>query len=463
MTDLNFEDIIIDIPDIDSDEYQWSTLINQIAEGNVVPVVGPDFLIEKTERGNIYKILIDSLAHKFGVKSNPTTFSQLVYDKNFLIANQNNMDSIYYIINQILLKNVFQPSSLLKRLLSIKQFPFVLTTTFTPIVENAMREVWQDRTVNVLTFSNNPDTTRRAGVGDIASKADMTKPTVYYMFGKCGSDPHRYVVTDLDMLAFCKSWLSDESRPKNLSAQLKDKYLLVLGSNYSDWLFRFIWYSMTMNKAINYKRQGMMINREMPEESLVEFLSRLDTFMPQNKTPQEIIDEIERRLSIYLTANESKRFDHPQKNTDVFISYSRSDSEAAEKLYQALTSKGLNVWYDKKRLEAGSVFMEEIEQAIRSAKIFVPIISRTIEKESKDFHVYRLEWDCAINQQRGMGAGRNFIIPVNEKNFDFYNADIPEGLRRHNSLEYDEKLDFEALCKVVMDKLSVLEKIAVEQ
>ena len=225
---FNFNDIFLDT---DKDEPLWDKLIQQIIDGNVIPVIGADMLIDNNV--NPHQLLVDGIANMFRLTSHPHSFSELIYDPDYTKSNKK--VDIYYQVNKFFAANRFPPSRRLQRLLNIRQFPFVITTSFTPIVEQTMQTIWGDE-LRVMRFNNNPSENH-----DIKSGADLRKPTVYYMFGKVGEGVQKYVLTDVDMLDFCSSWLSNDNRarPKNLFSELKDKYLLMLGNNYSDWLFRF--------------------------------------------------------------------------------------------------------------------------------------------------------------------------------------------------------------------------------
>lgn len=463
--ELNFDIDIIG--GFDPEKNKWDVLIEAAMAGNVVPVIGPDIICEYDDGLNINEVIISTISKQLNLRGPHRTFSQLVYDSEFLgslkklLRNDTlTKDVIYALVNNIFNnpKNVdqyFKPSSVLKRLLNIKLFPFVITTSFSPVVENAMREIWGTRNINVLSFCRNPQKDTKPGVGDIMTAGDMTKPTVYYMFGKTASQPHSYALTDNDMLEFCQSWLSDQTRPRNLCAQLKDKYLLMLGCGYSDWLFRFIWFCM--NKTSDAKTKGLMASDKSTHETLVEYLRRIDTFLPENKTPEEIIAEIEKRIVAYNENHKELRFSKPPKTeTHVFISYSRSDAEIAEKLYRYLSDNGLTVWYDKNNLLGGSEFLDEIETAIEQAKVFLPIFSRNIAKEAMDAHVYRKEWKKALDLQESMG-NRTFIIPIHEDGFDFYSADIPKEMKNHNSISFDESFDFSSILDSINEALNRLD------
>ena len=431
---FNFNDIFLDT---DKDEPLWDKLIQQIIDGNVIPVIGADMLIDNNV--NPHQLLVDGIANMFRLTSHPHSFSELIYDPDYTKSNKK--VDIYYQVNKFFAANRFPPSRRLQRLLNIRQFPFVITTSFTPIVEQTMQTIWGDE-LRVMRFNNNPSENH-----DIKSGADLRKPTVYYMFGKVGEGVQKYVLTDVDMLDFCSSWLSNDNRarPKNLFSELKDKYLLMLGNNYSDWLFRFIWYSMRKSNM----GQGMLAYDHV-DESLINFLERTETFTKQN--PSDVIDQIITRLGKKLQENEQVKFDQPEENMDVFISYSRSDEEVAEALYAALTAQGKRVWFDKHNLTSGGNFMDEIRKAIRTAKYFVPILSENISKEKDQSHVYRNEWDLAI--EVAISMGRTYIIPLAQKGFDFYRAAIPEKMQQHNAIFFDSSESMEEAAEHIIHTMN---------
>lgn len=418
-----FDDIDIDV-DIFSNVQQaaWDKLIDEIVNGNVIPLIGPDILIEG---GDIHKKIVEALAKKFKLLNTPSSFSELVYDHDFLKQVKDNKDSIYGYMNKVFSRpNVFRPSNILKELLSIKQFPFIMVTSFTPIVEEVMKDIWKDE-LRVLKFNNNPSEN-----DDILSETDLRKPTIYYMFGKVGDAAHRYVLTDTDMLDFCTSWLNEgNKRPHKLARIIKDKYLLMLGNNYSDWLFRFIWYSI--RKPGN--GAGLVVAENI-EDELSQFLERNHTFMCNN--PHDVIQEIKSRLPERIQDIEKKKFDSVERGVDVFISYSRSDSAIAEELYRKLSAQGKKVWFDKNNISSGGNFGNEIKEGIQNARYFVPILSKNVENERKESHYYRLEWHEA--GKMAISLGRTFIIPLAESGFSFKEAAVDERIQQYNAIEFSD-------------------------
>lgn len=444
MPDMSIEDDIfdIDITSTDPDEPLWDKLTQHIIDGKVIPVIGPELLM--VNNVNINKFIIDGLGRKLGIAKAPNSYSEIVYSPEYkaMFGKRDvDRDRIYNLVNRIMAKTIFPATPQLERFLSIRQFPFVITTSFAPIVEQTMYKIWKDE-LRVLRFNNNPTQN-----DDINTGADLRKPTVYYMFGKVCEGVKNYVLTDTDMLDYVSSWLSNDNRarPKNLCNELKDKYLLMLGNNYSNWLFRFIWYSMRKPDLSH----GMLAYDSL-DDQLINFLERAETFTRKNTS--EVIDQIISRIDKKLAENELTKFNQPEENMDVFISYSRSDSDVAEKLYETLTAQGKRVWYDRNNLSDGGNFMEEIRKAIRTSKYFVPILSNNITKEKGDSHVYRNEWDTAIDVAISMG--RTYIIPLAEEGFDFYKSAIPEKMQQHNAIFYPKENGIELVVDKIIHKMN---------
>lgn len=446
---------------------RWGELIDAVMQGKVIPVIGADFLVDKDEDqdednvGNLHQQIVDILASSFGVKSKPESFSQLVYDKDFLYGTNNEKDDVYIFINQILNQAIeeeqLSPNKLMMRLLKLRMFPFVITTSFTPVVEMAMREAWPDKEVRVLQFYNDPKLNKIVGKGDIESELDMKQPTVYYMFGKY-SDNKSYVVTDMDMMEYCKKWISGGSNvPRVLTEVIKKRYLLVLGNNYSDWLFRFIWCSM--RPTIETMRSSMMVHDAI-ELSLRGFLDRLQTFI--EKDPEYVVSEIERRVGERLEQQKDKNTEQ-YFETDVFLSYSRRDKEIVDKLFRALSEAGVRVWYDDNDIPGGADWKETFRKGVRNTRLFIPILSKNIEKEYMESHEYRDEWSLAASMANKMGE-RTFIWPLAEIGFDFYNENnrLPDTFKEKNASWYTIADNFKSYAAEVKQKVEEIKQIEEE-
>jgi WD40 repeat protein len=65
----------------------------------------------------------------------------------------------------------------------------------------------------------------------------------------------------------------------------------------------------------------------------------------------------------------------PESSLEVFISYSRADSDFARKLNEALQIQGKTTWFDQESIPPGSDFQQEIYRGIESSANFLFIIS----------------------------------------------------------------------------------------
>jgi WD40 repeat protein len=65
----------------------------------------------------------------------------------------------------------------------------------------------------------------------------------------------------------------------------------------------------------------------------------------------------------------------PLESLDVFISYSRADSDLARKLNDALQIQGKTTWFDQESIASGSDFQQEIYRGIKTCDNFLFILS----------------------------------------------------------------------------------------
>jgi hypothetical protein len=63
----------------------------------------------------------------------------------------------------------------------------------------------------------------------------------------------------------------------------------------------------------------------------------------------------------------------------LFLGYASDDLEAAERIKTALEASGVEVWFDKRRLEAGDDWDQKIRRNVDNCSLFVPIVSRATE------------------------------------------------------------------------------------
>ncbi len=87
--------------------------------------------------------------------------------------------------------------------------------------------------------------------------------------------------------------------------------------------------------------------------------------------------------------------------SSIFLSYSRNDLEAAQRLQEILASEGVDVWRDQDSIYAGEKWPKAIGEGISGQSLFVLLWSHTAAAS----HFVEFEWNTAI-------ALKKLIIPV---------------------------------------------------
>lgn len=421
------------------EERQWDTLFEQIVRGNVIPVIGPDFVHVNDKTSTQFLIDVISQYCQIG-EGLFSSYSQLINDNRYQTSELNQYSDIYASLTDLISDNpkFFSQeaeNALLYKFLSVPYFTFVITTTFDPVVENIMRKIHGER-LRVMYFRN--DASRN---DDLINGEDMRRPTLFYMFGKAERKEHSFVVTDEDLLQFSQTWLRPndsgcKAKPAMISNLLANRYLLVVGQDYQDWLFRFFWYAMK-NENFGKKMSGML-SLKQEDKKLIEFLSRGNAFTRIEPDQEKFVNKVVEGIEAYARNNNVTRDAVPETGTDVFISYSRGDNDLVDILYHVMKSKGLNVWYDHDSLHKGLDFMKQIENAIKNSTFFIPVLTPTILAQAHEEHPYRQEWRFAVNHILNIG-GISYCFPFFEKGFnmDDMRADIPNDLKKHDAFSFD--------------------------
>lgn len=432
----------------------FGAFIEAIKSGNVLLMVGRAYESKANHpgfNGDFYDYLLQRLNQEAGTSC--LDFSDLSHDNRFLLdtQNPNHVRNLHEEIVRIIDESEYSAgedvSDGLLKLLKTGYFRFVFTTSFSPLVETAMREQFGGvRVMNIYDKSNR----------DILTKDDFETPTVYYLFGKAempkeNEAPKKFVATDNDALEVLKKWQLDMGNSA-LLRYTPDKYILTLGCTQDDWLFRFIWYTLKGDRG---KLSRGVIAKYAMSESLSHYL-KLNNILINNDA-----DSLVEKITGALSVPDENRWKMPPKGCDVFISYSRADKEVAEALFESLSAKGLNVWYDRLNLGGthGGEFMTLIKEAIHTSRYFVAILSNTIAQQAQEAHVYRREWQWAKEFKYGLTADcRCFAVVADD--YDIYERQYVDNLdwlaQTDNFVFSSKSPDFSAWAEAIQQKINEL-------
>ena len=218
------------------DDDAWDDLLNFIEEKRVVPIIGPELLKVDTDTGPrlFYDWLADKLAEKLGVDTallpQPYTLNDVVC---WFLSARGRREDTYTRIRSILREFAFEPPKALRQLAEITDFDLFVTTTFDSFIEQAINQqrFGGAQSTEVIAYTPNRIT-------DLPSEREaFQRPVVYHLLGKCSASP-TYVVSDEDMLEFVCALQREHLTPEKLFYELEHSHILLIGSNFSNWLAR---------------------------------------------------------------------------------------------------------------------------------------------------------------------------------------------------------------------------------
>ncbi|HVT73878.1 MAG TPA: toll/interleukin-1 receptor domain-containing protein [Lacunisphaera sp.] len=400
----------------------WDDLLNYIEEKRVIPIIGPELLRVDTEGGP--RLLMEWLAEKLAVRlavatdglSQPLQLNDVVCA---YLANHGRREEAYTRLRSIMREANFAPPAPLRQLAEITDFNLYVSTTFDPLLEQAVNSVRFGGAANTEVIAYAPNR-----VADLpVERDDLQRPVVYHLLGRLSASP-TYVISDEDMLEFVCALQSEHLTPEKLFHALEHNHLLVIGSDFSNWLAR-LFLRMTKRRRLSDPRDvGEILadSHTVRDVRLVSFLQQVSVRTRLFTGAVEFVAELHRR---WMARNGGAhaapaggsaapvRFLPPAREMPeqaVFISYAREDLPAVQKLKAGLDAAGLTTWFDMDRLESGDDYDRKIRGNIARCSYFVPVVSATTQARHEGY--FRREWNYAVDRTRGMADGAVFILPV---------------------------------------------------
>lgn len=411
-------------------ERNWERLLDAIENKRVVPILGENLIHVATESGNrdIRSYLLNNLSEQFSEEQNIRDFSQIEIDihKYNTKGDAGDETDIYYeIFQQLKEASVTLPDQVVK-LFQICNFPLVLTTSYAPRIND------------VLGISeNNVKVYQKKKESDISSMNHGLKNStiLYHLFGKVNAVHKSFLVTDEDLLDYLHCWHNQDTRPPVLEKYLKDKFFLVLGCNYPNWLFRFFWHSIknfSIAPTSDLGMQGVVAldQHHADDQELIGFLSRIKTITVNNTEDfiGELIERYQLRNKDKVITSKSDNIESDTQKHDIFISYASEDFEIAKEIYNLLKSLGANPWFDKKKLEGGELYERTIDKQIKECKRFMPILSQNTLTNERRF--FKKEWTHSI-EELPYRYGTRYICPIVIDNINPFEEDrIPDQFKQ---------------------------------
>jgi hypothetical protein len=419
------------------DDDAWDDLLNYIEERRVIPIIGPELLKVETETGPqlLYDWVAERLAAKLSVDTTalpqPYTLNDVVC---WYLSSHGRREEAYTRIRSILRDANFAPPRALRQLAQITDFDLFITTTFDPLLEQAINaERFQGaQSAEVIAYSPNR-------VADLSAERDqLHRPVVYHLLGRLSASP-TYVISDEDMLEFICALQSEHLTPERLFHELEHNHLLFIGSSFTNWLARLFLRMAKRRRLSDPRDVGEVLadSHSVGDGRLMRFLQQVSVRTRVYSGAEEFVDELHRRWTVRRGAGEviplhgsPQRFLPPEREMPenaIFISYARDDLAAVQRLKSGLDAAGLTTWFDMERLEGGDDYDRKISRNIARCAFFIPVISANTERRKEAY--FRREWSYAIDRARNMADGSVFILPVCIDDTDAGRASVPDKFK----------------------------------
>lgn len=431
-------------------EFFWDDLLEFIDERRVIPIIGSELVTVPNGRGKevpLTRVLATRLAERLHVPAEQIAGSDALHEVvSRYIQRGGRREDVYPRLRAVMKEIEAPVPRLLRELARIRHFNVFVTTTFDSLLAQALDEERFGGATQTNTIAYAPN-----HVTDLPPDAhDAMAPTVFHLFGKLSASPD-YVITEDDTLEFFTAMLSESRKPGVLLDELKSSHLLLLGNTFPDWLTRFFIRMAKCGRLSSQRAELEVIAGDtvLQQPNLVLFLRNFSyhTQVFEQGAAADFVRELAARYAKQhpptasavgaLSEVEGLRSGNESINGhgevpdmkpgSVFLSYASSDLAAVEKIHAALEDAGVDVWFDKRRLESGDDFDVKIKRHIRSCSYFLPVISATTQARHEGY--FRLEWDLAVERSRLIAETIPFILPVALDQLDPDTALVPERFR----------------------------------
>jgi len=99
----------------------------------------------------------------------------------------------------------------------------------------------------------------------------------------------------------------------------------------------------------------------------------------------EALAETGKRRRLYKLAGGSQQMDSDRLERPIFLSYSGKDKRLANGIRRNLEFRNIPVWYAPTTVPGGDIWLERVEEGVKQATIFVPLVTATYLESARCF------------------------------------------------------------------------------
>lgn len=398
-----------------SEQSDWDELLDFISDRQLTPIIGKE-LYKFKENDNL--IPIDEYLSKQLLESNniagqpAVTLSKAV---NYLLNEKKVKPMDIGRKLKSMVKEINFEFPLLTEFLSITGLNYYINTTvYNNLLEHKLSDVRKQQVTSINFSINEP-------FSDCNDLEKLDEPFVFNVFGSLLNtvDP---ALSEEDMLEYTGYFKEKMKNATNIINALKNKNLLFIGCSFPDWMVRFILRLLSNEPMHDWgsKRTIMIVNDNSDLRKVqYDFLKNYDVITYEGNTA-DFVQELGRQWK--------QKNPLTVKNKMIFLSYTVKDKDAVEALKKAIEEiSNVTCWYDNREIIPGDDFKTEIAKNIKSADLFIPLISSN-SLMHKDGYV-QLEWITAdnVNTFRKIdGNTGKYLMPVVIDDTNPYDTNVPK-------------------------------------
>lgn len=433
----------------------WKTLLDMTNKRQVTLVIGDSLIYIKSKNislsdylsEELYSYVEDNYSDKLHEKRITRHMSLMEWCEHDDLFESTDAGSVVEFTNSILekldKKNDIDYSQI-EKLMDVNRFNMILSTSTLPLCD-----VVRSKSHKKIYYTDINEKSFRVRLYD-AENGNMTnwsnsKNEILFLdlIGKDVNNNknvfHYLNISYDDILILLFNWItainnkiteSGISSQANIAYELDKRYLLILGCELPNWLFRFMWFFMK-NPTAN--KNTIAVNRSIFSHNLEDgfrhFYDKHKTIIINPKENNDFVNEFFdkwRQHKSDLNLRDDESVCPPPSPSNIFISYSHEDRQLFEEKLLPLLEKlkdenKITYWWDR-RINGGSEWEQDIENAIKNSKIFMPFVTPNIKKQfescSTSKYVFQ-EWLKAIKidqmnkeTNKMFGIKRDFIVPI---------------------------------------------------
>ena len=444
---------------------RWTSLLDSIELGKVVPIVGRSLSLVQGEDGAIVplqRLAAQRLAREIGVDPLPEGTGLPELHRRMAEDDDFDIETFHPKLRRVLagLTPQLEP---LRKLAEISHFRLFLCTAFDGYLDQAVRAVRgaQGETVATYTFAPGYENPQRPIVrsGEVC---------VYNLLGGSATYPN-WAVTVEELVEFVLGLHSEKYRPEQLFVALKDRHLLAIGCQMPDWLGRFFLRALRNGRISEQKGSNHLVEDAVDADAalgrFLQMFSKKSLVVPGNAV--QFVNDLHRRWKERVGDSAPAPLAAPalgeaaaamsEQPAKVFLSYAHGDGALAQELFQYLRGQGIDVWKDDRydNLAKGGNWDHEIRRQIADCACFVPLITTHAADVSESY--FWKEWNLALERSQTMNSlKRRFIFPVLSER----DVELPEQFKDSQWTLLNDDGDRDALARSLRDEQRRLRKEA---